>query len=75
MMHWRFGGTGWVTQSVSPSVIYKGVCRTAPATPGLLTIYLYSIASDHGHGSLFSYKVQYCATFYCCIIEITWQDI
>ena len=32
MMFWRFGGKGW--QSYLSN--YKGFCRTAPATPGLL---------------------------------------
>ena len=33
MMLWRFGGKGWLTHSLN----HKAVCRTAPATPGLLT--------------------------------------
>ena len=31
---WRFGGKGWLTESVN----YKGVCRTAPAIAGLFNI-------------------------------------
>ena len=32
MMLWRFGGKGWMSNWMSN----RGVCRTAPATPGLL---------------------------------------
>ena len=35
MMFWRAGGKGWMSDSVN----YEAVCRTAPATPGLLIIY------------------------------------
>ena len=35
MMFWRSGGKGWMSDSVN----YEAVCRTAPATPGLLIIY------------------------------------
>ena len=34
MVYWRFGGKGWLTRLIK----YKGVCRTDPATPGLLII-------------------------------------
>ena len=34
MMFWRFGGQGWINESLND----KGVCRTALATPGLLII-------------------------------------
>ena len=33
MIFWRFGGNGWLTDWLNN----KGVCRTAPATLGLLT--------------------------------------
>ena len=33
MMFWRLGGKGWLSQWIN----YKVVCRTAKATPGLLT--------------------------------------
>ena len=36
MMFWRFGGKGWLNQWTNEWISDKGVCRTAPATPGLL---------------------------------------
>ena len=35
---WRFGGKGWVSQLMNEWMNDEGVCRTAPATPGLLNI-------------------------------------
>ena len=36
MISWRLGGKGWLTHSLTQSINDEGVCRTAPATPGLL---------------------------------------
>ena len=38
MMFWRFGGKGLLTESLNESSNDEAVCRTAPATPGLLNI-------------------------------------
>ena len=38
MMFWRLGGKGWLTDWLSQLMSNGGVCRTAPATPGLLKI-------------------------------------
>ena len=37
MVFWRFGGKGWIRDWISHSMDDKGVCRTAPATPDLVT--------------------------------------
>ena len=31
----------WLKQSINQSINYEAVCITAPATPGLLNIYIY----------------------------------
>ena len=49
MIFWWFGGKGWLTQSINN----EAVCRTAPATPGLLTIKT-SIAYNGHNAFLFS---------------------
>ena len=33
---WRFGGKSWLTYLINQLITYGGVCRKAPATPGLL---------------------------------------
>ena len=38
MILWRFGGKGSLTHSLTDWLSDKAVCRTAPATPGLLII-------------------------------------
>ena len=36
---WRYFHKGWLTESVNQLMNDKGVCRTAPATPGLLVLF------------------------------------
>ena len=38
MIFWRLGGKGSRTDLINQLINDKGVCRTAPATPGLLNI-------------------------------------
>ena len=44
-MSLRLGGKGWLNQSINQSINDEGVCRTAPATPGLLIGYGSSVGS------------------------------
>ena len=37
MMSGRLEGKGWLIEWINQSISYKAICRTAPATPGLLT--------------------------------------
>ena len=43
MLSWRLGGKGWRTELMN----YKGVCRTAPATPGLLIKQFHNLLRHH----------------------------
>ena len=36
MMSWRWRGKGWLSDLINESMNDEGVCRAAPATPGLL---------------------------------------
>ena len=40
MMFWRYFHKGWLSDWINESMNDGGVCRTAPATPGLLIIRL-----------------------------------
>ena len=43
MMFWRFGGKGSIRDWIYEWMSDKGVCRTAPATSGLLMIFIICI--------------------------------
>ena len=45
-MFWRFWRKGWLTQWTNELMNDEAVCRTAPATPGLLKRVVYNFVSD-----------------------------
>ena len=56
MVYWRFGGKGWVGELIN----YKGVYRTAPATPGLLKMVieiLYTWYGTANHTTYYIYSI------------------
>ena len=56
MMFWRLGGKGLVTKSMN----HEGVCRTAPATPGMLNIEMEKQQSTSLHCTSLHYTAPHC---------------
>ena len=65
-MFWRSGGKGSLTQSVN----YEGVCRTAPATPGLLIIHMDQTTAPLQTISIHQVKRSSISCFVCGVIGV-----
>ena len=64
---WRFGEKGWFIQFINYQLIRdKRVCKTAPATPGLLTI-AWNVPVALTHSSSSRTKPLYLSWFPCAI--------